>query len=139
HSFPTRRSSDLTSWSASGIVLQPGTNVLTVTAHDAAENVATATLTVTLDATAPTVNLTAPGVGATVSGSSVNVTASAADNNALAGVTFLLDGAALGAEVLGTGPNFNFTWNTVGVANGPHTLSARARDGAGNTGLAPDV
>ena len=37
-----------TSWAASGIVLRPGTNVLTVTARDAAGNTATATLTVTL-------------------------------------------------------------------------------------------
>ena len=36
-----------TSWSASGIVLQTGSNVLTVTARDAAGNAATRTLTVT--------------------------------------------------------------------------------------------
>ena len=37
-----------TSWTASGIRLKPGTNVLTVTARDAAGNIATRTLTVTL-------------------------------------------------------------------------------------------
>src|SRR5436309_13437100 len=37
-----------TSWMASGIGLQPGTNVLTVTAQDAAGNGSTASLTVTL-------------------------------------------------------------------------------------------
>src|SRR5207249_10784415 len=36
-----------TSWAASGIGLQAGTNVLTVTARDAANNTRTATLTVT--------------------------------------------------------------------------------------------
>src|SRR5207249_469055 len=40
-----------TSWTASGIVLEPGTNVLTVTARDAAANTATASVTVTLSAT----------------------------------------------------------------------------------------
>ncbi|PYM95003.1 MAG: hypothetical protein DME04_05950 [Candidatus Rokuibacteriota bacterium] len=40
-----------TSWTAGGIVLQLGTNVLTVTAQDAAGNGATATVTVTLTAT----------------------------------------------------------------------------------------
>jgi hypothetical protein len=40
-----------TSWAASGIVLQPGTNVLTVTARDAAANTATTSVTVTLSAT----------------------------------------------------------------------------------------
>jgi Glucodextranase, domain B len=38
-----------TSWTSSGIDLQPGLNVLTVTARDAAGNTATATLTVTRD------------------------------------------------------------------------------------------
>ena len=52
-----------TSWSASGIALQAGTNVLTVTARDAAGNAATDTLTVTYsppDSTAPSVSITAP-------------------------------------------------------------------------------
>ncbi len=39
--------SGTTSWSASGIALQAGTNVLTVTARDGAGNTASATLTVT--------------------------------------------------------------------------------------------
>ena len=42
-----------TSWTTSGIVLQTGSNVLTVTARDAAGNIATATSTVTLTTTAP--------------------------------------------------------------------------------------
>src|SRR6185295_13874303 len=54
-----------TSWSATGIVLQPGVNVLTVTARDAANNPATATLTVTYDATVPTVAITSPASGGT--------------------------------------------------------------------------
>src|SRR6185295_12714535 len=41
-----------TSWSATGIALQPGTNVLTVTARDAAGNTSTAALTVTYTASA---------------------------------------------------------------------------------------
>ena len=41
--------SGTTAWTASGIALQPGTNVVTVTARDAANNVATATLTVGYD------------------------------------------------------------------------------------------
>src|SRR5207244_68000 len=55
-----------TSWSASGIPLQPGTNVVTVTAKDAAGNPGTSTLTVTYDTSAPTVSITAPAGGATV-------------------------------------------------------------------------
>src|SRR5207249_2566719 len=43
--------SGTTSWASSGIVLQTGTNVLTVQARDAAGNTATTSLTVTLSVT----------------------------------------------------------------------------------------
>src|SRR5207245_10335596 len=60
-----------TSWTASGIVLQPGANGLTVTARDAAGNTATDTLTVTLsDTTPPAVSITASAAAPTVPGSS---------------------------------------------------------------------
>src|SRR4029078_11445131 len=52
-----------TSWSASGIVLQSGANVITVTARDAAGNAAADTLTVTYnvpDTTNPAVTITGP-------------------------------------------------------------------------------
>jgi len=65
------------------------------------------------------------------------VTATAADNVAVAGVQFLLDGAALGAEQT-TGP-YAYAWNTSGTSNGGHTLSARARDAAGNSTTATNV
>jgi hypothetical protein len=68
-----------TAWSVSGIVLQTGTNALTVTASDAAGNTGTATLTVTYDTTAPTASITAPSGGATVSGTTT-LTATASDN-----------------------------------------------------------
>src|SRR5207253_3043019 len=53
--------SGTTGWTASGVLLQLGTNVLTVTARDAAGNTGTDTLTVTLnDTTPPTVTITSP-------------------------------------------------------------------------------
>ncbi|PYM93328.1 MAG: hypothetical protein DME04_12340, partial [Candidatus Rokuibacteriota bacterium] len=125
-----------TSWTASGIPLQSGANVLTVTARDAAGNAGTAAVTVTYDNTPPSVSITAPGTGATVSGT-VNVTATASDNVGVAGVQFLLDGVALGAEQT-TAP-FSFSWTTGSAANGAHTLSARARDAVGNTAVAANV
>ena len=118
-----------TTWSAAGIALQPGANVLTVTAQDAAGNPGTATLTVTYDPTAPTVSVTAPTGGATVSGS-VSVTATASDNLGVVGVQFLADGAPVGAE--DPSAPYGITWDTAGVANGVHSLAARARDAAGN-------
>ncbi len=82
------------------------------------------------DSTPPTVSLTAPANGATVTGS-VPVTATATDTVGVVGVQFLLDGNALGAEDL-TSP-YVVTWDTTQISTGSHTLSARARDAAGNT------
>ncbi len=83
-----------------------------------------------VDTTAPVVALTAPTAGQLLPNTTVSVTASASDNVAVAGVQFLLDGANLGAE--DTTSPYAVSWNTAGVANGAHTLSARARDAAGN-------
>jgi hypothetical protein len=60
----------------------------------------------------------------------VTLTADAADDVGVAGVQFLVDGANLGAED-GAAP-YSVSWNTTGLANGSHTLFARARDAAGN-------
>jgi hypothetical protein len=83
------------------------------------------------DTTPPTVSLTAPANGATVSGSAVQVAAGASDNVGVAGVQFKLDGANLGSEA--TSPPYSLSWNTGTAANGSHTLTAVARDSAGNT------
>jgi N,N-dimethylformamidase beta subunit-like, C-terminal/Concanavalin A-like lectin/glucanases superfamily/Bacterial Ig-like domain/Bacterial Ig domain/Calx-beta domain len=85
--------------------------------------------TVTPDATPPAVSVTSPAAGATVSGT-VTVTADASDNIGVAGVQFMLDGASLGAE--DTTAPYSVSWNTTAVTNGTHTLTARARDAAGN-------
>jgi Concanavalin A-like lectin/glucanases superfamily/Bacterial Ig domain len=81
------------------------------------------------DTTAPAVNVSAPAAGATVTGT-VSVSASASDNVAVVGVQFLLDGANLGAEV--TAAPYTVSWDTAGAVNGAHSISARARDAAGN-------
>ena len=78
---------------------------------------------------APTVNITAPAAG-NVSGT-INVTANASDNVGVVGVQFLLNGANLGTEDLAS--PYSVSWNTTTVANGNYTLTARARDAAGNT------
>lgn len=83
----------------------------------------------TPDTTPPSVSMTAPLDGASVSGS-VSLAASSTDNVAVAGVQFLLDGANLGTEIT-TAP-YTLSWDTTTVANGAHTLAARARDTSGN-------
>lgn len=123
--------SGTTTWTASGIALQPGANVLTVTARDAAGNTGTASITVTLaDTTAPTVALTAPAASASLSGT-VTVTATATDAVGVTGVQFKLDGINLGAE--DTTTPYSVSWNTTTASNGSHTLTAVARDAAGNS------
>jgi hypothetical protein len=82
------------------------------------------------DTTAPTVSITAPAAAATVSGT-VTVDATAADNDSLAGVQFKLDGANLGAE--DTTSPYGVSWETLTATNGAHSLTAVARDLAGNT------
>jgi hypothetical protein len=74
--------------------------------------------------------VTAPASGATVSGTTVNVAATASDNDVVAGVQFLVDGQALGAE--DTAAPYSVTWNTWTHPNGAHTVTARARDASGN-------
>jgi hypothetical protein len=81
------------------------------------------------DATPPSVSITAPVAGTAVSGT-VTVTAAAIDNVGVAGVQFKLDGAPLGAE--DTTAPFAVAWNTTAQAGGRHTLTAVARDTAGN-------
>ncbi len=112
-----------------------------VQSKDAAGNLATSsdftfTTTAAADTTPPTVSITSPASGATVSGT-VTVSASASDNVGVVGVQFLLDGANLGPE--DTTAPYTVSWNTTTAANGTHTLSARARDAAGNTATSAPV
>ncbi|MEK7138744.1 MAG: LamG-like jellyroll fold domain-containing protein, partial [Patescibacteria group bacterium] len=93
----------------------------------------------------PTISITFPTSGSTVSGSSVTVSANASDpssssgqaTSGVAGVQFLLDGANLQAEDA-TFP-YSITWNTTTTSNGVYTLTARARDAAGNTAISSEV
>jgi hypothetical protein len=88
------------------------------------------------DTTPPTVSLTAPLAGSTLSGS-VTVSANASDNMGVASVQFLLDGKDLGSEV--TSAPYSVNWDTSTVAAGTHTLSAIAKDTAGNGNTATAV
>ncbi len=113
-----------------------GTHSLTAIARDAAGNTSTSTArTVTVsngggDSQAPTVSLTAPANGASVSGS-INVTASASDSVGVVGVQFRVDGVNFGTE--DTSAPYSRSWNSATVGNGAHSLTAVARDAAGNT------
>src|SRR5206468_2491946 len=88
------------------------------------------------DTTPPSVSISAPLNNATIAGT-VTVSANVSDNVGVVGVQFKLDGANLGAEVMSA--PYSFSWNTSATGNGSHSLTAVARDGAGNQGTANGV
>ena len=67
----------------------------------------------------------------------MSVTADASDNVAVTAVQFKLDGQNLGSE--DTTSPYAATWDTHTASNGPHTLTAVARDAAGNSRTSASV
>jgi hypothetical protein len=110
-----------------------GTYTLTAVARDTTGNRTTsAPVTIIVsnsDTTPPTVSITSPASGATVSGM-ITLMASAADNVTVAGVQFKVNGGNLGEE--DTVPPYRMPADTRTVPNGTYTLTAVARDTAGN-------
>lgn len=121
------------SWSLTG--LANGAYSISAAAFDAAGNTASdndTTVTVTGgvdDTTAPTIQLLSPVNGAEVSGM-VMFTANATDDFGVARVEYEVDGAPAGSA---TASPYQVTWNAGSVAEGMHTILARAVDAAGNT------
>ena len=76
------------------------------------------------------VSITAPASGATVSGTAVAVLATASDNVGFAGVQFKPTVPTSAPKT--PPPPYSVTWNTTTATNAPHTLTALARDAAGN-------
>src|SRR2546427_65519 len=98
---------------------------------------ATAAVSVTVaDTTPPMVSITAPLSGTTLAGL-VSVSATATDNVGVVGVQFKLDGVNLGAEL--TAAPYSISGTTTTASNGAHSLTAVARDAAGNTATAVAV
>jgi hypothetical protein len=127
--------SGTTSWSIPSVALQTGTNVLTVTARDAAGNQATDVLTVTYnapvaDTSAPTVSIATPTVqpGYAVTVSSVNLGGSSSDN---VGVTQVSWANNRGGSGVASGTT---TWSVsaVPLQTGDNVITVTARDAAGN-------
>lgn len=82
-----------------------------------------------IDTTGPVVSVTAPVNGATVAGQ-LTLSASATDSGSgVAKVEFLVDGTVIGTST--TSP-YQTAWNSTSVADGTHTIQARATDTVGN-------
>jgi hypothetical protein len=120
-----------------------GSHTLTVKAFDAANNMGSASVTVsvnnapaqTADTTAPVVAITSPAGGATVS-RNISIVVSAKDNVGVTRVAIYLDNVQLCSD---TSAPYTCSWNTRKASAGSHTITATAWDAAGNTGKALPV
>jgi chitodextrinase len=120
-----------TSFSHTGLAASSSYNYR-VSAYDAVPNHSAWTATVsatTRDTVAPVVGITSPAANANLKGT-LTIAASAADNIGVVGVQFQYNGANLGAE--DTSAPYAVTAYTTSVPNGRYTLTAVARDAAGN-------
>ena|GEM_PF-280925 len=88
------------------------------------------------DTAAPLVSITSPTNGASVRGT-ITLSASATDNVGVAGVQFRVDGANHGSEDVSA--PYSIQLDTSTLTPGNHTISAVARDAAGNTATASVV
>ena len=127
--------SGTTNWSVSGISLQSGTNVITVTAKDAANNTGTDTLTVTYnpsDTINPSITITSPTSGSsyTSSSASLNISGTASDN---VGVTTVTWSNNRGGSGTASGTT-NWSVSGISLQSGTNVITVTAKDAANNTG-----
>lgn len=122
------------SFSASGILLREGQNILTVTATDTAGNLGTASETVTLNTTPPQLGILAPTNGAVLTSSTTTVAGNV--NEQVPGtinatqVTVMVNGIAAAVS------NRTFSAPNVPLVQGMNTITVVATDPAGNTSQA---
>jgi hypothetical protein len=125
-----------TEWNVPSVPLQVGSNLITVTAHDAAGQVMLAALTVTrtgvlANAQRPTVVITAPTLADTweTHARVITVAGTTAGPVAMTHVTWVTDRGYSGTA---TGTS---TWNAAGVTLEPgvNVITVTVRDAAGNT------
>jgi hypothetical protein len=90
-----------------------------------------------VDTTAPSVSITSPATGAVVSGTTALAAAALDAQSGMAGVRFRLDGAAIGGE--DTSPPYSVALDSTALTDGPHVVTAVARDVAGNTATSAPV
>ncbi|MGA2534765.1 MAG: PKD domain-containing protein [Terracidiphilus sp.] len=119
------------SWSAPGVILREGQDVITATATDVHGDVGTASVTVTLNTTPPQLGILAPTSGQIVTSSTITVAGNV--NEQVPGtinskqITVTVNGIAA------TVSNRTFSAANVPLVQGMNTITVTATDPAGNT------
>jgi hypothetical protein len=85
--------------------------------------------------TPPAVTVTAPANGTTVAGA-LGLAATAIDDVGVARVEFLVDGTVVATA---SAAPYAASWDSTTIANGAHTVTARAVDSIGQAALSPGV
>ncbi len=123
-------------WNSTGV--SDGSHSITARATDVAGNsTVSSAVTVTVDNTGPTMSVTAPTNASTVSGSAVTLSATAVDTSGVSGVQFGIDGVDTGSA--DTSDPYSITWNSTGVSDGSHSITATGTDALGNTAVSSAV
>ncbi len=114
------------SFSLSDCALAEGSNTITITAKDLANNQSTTTVALTLDSVAPTVTIAAPLSGYLTNNAQVSVSGTVSEQDTVVKVNTST------AQVTGQ------TWSLAayGLSEGQNTINATATDRAGNSGAA---
>jgi hypothetical protein len=124
----TGLASGTTAWSVTALPLQPGVNVITVAAIDAAGNVSRDRITVSADGRPPTIAISSPTANSVVRGETVNLAGTSSDDR---GVTEVIWSNNRGGSGRATGTT---SWS---IANAPlqpgsNIFTVTAVDGVGN-------
>lgn len=115
-----------------------GEHLLTVTAIDSSNNMASASLLLMVDnasvapppdTTNPSVSIVAPAIGDTVSGN-VTIAADANDDSGIASVLFAVNNIEIGQLAI---PPFEQVWDTTAFSDGAQNIVVTAFDTAGNS------
>jgi len=119
-------------WIVGGIALQPGVNVITVTAVDAGGNAATDVLRIAYERGLPTISLTSPTTAPAYNSPSSNLvlTGVASDDSGIARVTFATDKGQVGVASGTT------AWTIPSITlplGAPTLITVTAHDNAGNS------
>ncbi len=123
-------------WALNTAALSSGAHTLEARATDTSGNATAQAVNVTVtnaDTVAPQVTISSPAAGSTLTGTAA-MTGTASDDVAVALVEWRVDSSPW-TTASGT-TNWSASISTTAYANGPHTLSVRAKDAAGNSALA---